>query len=72
MTKKKEITDESIRYVSDNKLNQMYNSYCDWCRKHNYNLVNMNMYRSVGYRIQRVVFEITRRTKNKIRQKMKK
>lgn len=70
MKDKRIINYESIKYISDHKLEQMYNSYCDWCRKHSYSLLDMNMYRSVEYRIQTVVCEIKRRKEILIRRKI--
>lgn len=62
---KQKIDYRSIKHISDHKLVQMYKSYEDWAKKNNYNLVNMNMYYPLKYRIQDVINEITRRNKLK-------
>lgn len=62
---KQKIDYRSIKHISDHKLKQMYKSYEDWTKKNNYNLVNMNMYYPLKYRIQDVINEITRRNKLK-------
>ena len=62
---KQKIDYRSIRYISDHKLEQMKNSYKDWCQKHNYNIVNMNMPYPLIYKIKMVVDEYKRRLKEK-------
>lgn len=60
---KQKIDYRSIEYISDHKLRQMYESYKDWCKKNNYNLVNMNMPYPLYYKIKMVVDELKRRLK---------
>lgn len=60
---KQKIDYRSIEYISDHKLGQMYKSYEDWCKKNNYNLVNMNMPYPLKYKIKMIVDEVKRRLK---------
>lgn len=60
---KQKIDYRSIEHISDNKLDQMYKSYQDWCKKNNYNLFNMNMPYPLKYKIKMVVDEVKRRLK---------
>ena len=65
MKKKGKINCRNIVYISDKKLNQMYKSYQDWCKKNNYSLGCMNMYYPLKYKIDMVVKESFRRLKIK-------
>ena len=60
---KQKIDYRSIEHISDHKLEQMYKSYKDWCKKNNYNFVNMNMPYPLCYKIKMVVDELKRRLK---------
>ena len=61
---KQKIDYRSIEYISDHKLRQMYESYKDWAKKNNYNLVNMNMPYRLYYKIKMVMDELKRRLKH--------
>jgi len=58
---KQKIDYRSIKYISDNKLEQMYDSYKDWAKKNNYHLGTMNMYYPLKNKIQCVIDEMLRR-----------
>lgn len=62
---KQKIDYRSIEHISDHKLEQMDNSYEDWCKKHNYNRINMNMPYPLKYKIKMVMDEYKRRLKER-------